>query len=226
MSGDMCSYLDSYRITLLQECSIQTTDEYKWTMYTILQISFDRLSALAVTFLQLCVFMHHDGISKEIFRNAAATMLNEVPGEATDFVNNFLDIHHHWDPTLFLNMTNNLGRYSLIDYDNVNKVFSIHPLMHAWTRTTISNGEHTHSQTKSILGRSINWRKGLEDYTFRWTLLPHIDEVLGDSMATEPNISVNLALVYLEGGWWKEAEKLCVQWRRERGCSGQSIQTH
>src|SRR6267154_428749 len=214
MSGNLHGYLDSYRrrhITLLQEHGIQTTDDYKWTVYTTWQISFESLKAPAVTFLQLCAFMHHDGISEEIFSNAAATILNEVPREAADFVDNFLDIHRHWDPALFLNMTNDLGRYSLIDFDNANKVFSIHPLVHTWIRTTISNGEPTRSQTKSILGRSINWSKRSEDYTFRRALLPHIDEVLRDGMATEPNIGGNLALVYFEGGRWKEAEELFVQ---------------
>jgi len=218
MSGNLQGYLDSYRrrrIMLLQEHGVQTTDDYKWTVYTTWQISFESLKAsavTAVTFLQLCAFMHHDGISEEIFKNAA-TGLNQVPKEAMDFLDNFLDIHHHWDPTLFLNMTNDLRRYSLIDFDNTNKVFSIHPLVHAWTRTTIATGKHTHicSQTKSILGRAINWRQQLEDYTFRWTLLPHIDEVLQDSTVTEPDISVNLALVYHEGGRWKEAEELNVQ---------------
>src|SRR6267154_5206806 len=90
MSGNLHGYLDSYRrrhITLLQEHGIQTTDDYKWTVYTTWQISFESLKAAAITFLQLCAFMHHDGISEEIFRNAAATRLNKVP---TDFLDNFL----------------------------------------------------------------------------------------------------------------------------------------
>ena len=94
MSGDIGGYLDSYkkhRTKLLREHGTQRADDYKWTVYTTWQISFEKLSSEAATFLQLCACIHHDGISEEIFRRAATTTFEEVPSLATDFLHSFLD---------------------------------------------------------------------------------------------------------------------------------------
>ncbi|KAJ7462895.1 hypothetical protein FB451DRAFT_949565, partial [Mycena latifolia] len=64
-------YMDN-RARLLSEKPVQSHDEYAWTVYTTWQISFDQLSKLAATFLQLCSFLHHEGISEEIFSRASA----------------------------------------------------------------------------------------------------------------------------------------------------------
>jgi len=70
MSGNLSGYLDIYKkrhMKLLQEHGRQRADNYKWTVYTTWHISLEKLSSVAVTFLQLCAFMHHDGISEEVF---------------------------------------------------------------------------------------------------------------------------------------------------------------
>ncbi|KAF8237639.1 hypothetical protein L208DRAFT_1389082, partial [Tricholoma matsutake] len=61
--------------------------------YTTWQISFKKLSSKAATFLQLCAFMHHDGISEETFRKVTAMTFKKVPSSATDFLCNFLDVN-------------------------------------------------------------------------------------------------------------------------------------
>ncbi|KAF8224697.1 hypothetical protein L208DRAFT_1409742 [Tricholoma matsutake] len=121
----------------------QRVDGYEWMVYTTWQISFEKLSSKAATFLQLCAFMHHDGISDETFRKATATSFKKILSSATDFLHNFLHVNQEWDTTHFLDMTNELQRYSLIDFEHVNKVFSIHPLMHTWMHDAHMNGEIT-----------------------------------------------------------------------------------
>ncbi|KAF8224414.1 hypothetical protein L208DRAFT_1410248 [Tricholoma matsutake] len=64
-------------------------------VYTTWQISFEQLSSEAATFLQLCAFMHHDGISEEMFRKATSTTFEKVPSSATDFLHNFLGVGHY-----------------------------------------------------------------------------------------------------------------------------------
>ncbi|KAF8144876.1 P-loop containing nucleoside triphosphate hydrolase protein [Mycena galopus ATCC 62051] len=73
-SGAFDTYLPLYatnQATLLRKKPAQSHDEYAWTVYTTWQMSFDQLSWLATFFLQLCSFLHRDGISEDIFRRAA-----------------------------------------------------------------------------------------------------------------------------------------------------------
>ncbi|KAJ7099103.1 hypothetical protein C8R44DRAFT_594596, partial [Mycena epipterygia] len=70
-SGDLDSYLALYeqnQARLLSQKPTQSHDNYAWTVYTTWQISFDQLSQPASTFLQLCSFLHHQGISEKIFK--------------------------------------------------------------------------------------------------------------------------------------------------------------
>jgi hypothetical protein len=74
-SCNLTSYLQIYRkhrTALLEHRHIQRTTDYKWTVYTTWQISFEKLTSRAATFLQLCAFLHHKGIPTEIFQMAAA----------------------------------------------------------------------------------------------------------------------------------------------------------
>ncbi|KAF8224686.1 hypothetical protein L208DRAFT_1409724 [Tricholoma matsutake] len=146
MSGNISGYLDNYKkhcTKLLREHGRQRVDGYEWMVYTTWQISFEKLSSKAATFLQLCAFMHHDGIAEETFRKATAMSFKKIPSSATDFLCNFPDVNQEWDTTCFLDMTNELWRYSLIDFEHVNKIFSIHPLMHTWMHDAHMNGEIT-----------------------------------------------------------------------------------
>ena len=69
-------YLELYRErrgAILEEYGdiVQKIDDYNGTVYTTWSISFKRLSAQSAMFLQLCAYLHHEGISEAIFRNAA-----------------------------------------------------------------------------------------------------------------------------------------------------------
>ncbi|KAJ7874133.1 P-loop containing nucleoside triphosphate hydrolase protein [Mycena leptocephala] len=73
-SGALDTYLGIYmknQAYLLSEKPAQSHDSYEWTVYTTWQMSFDKLSPLAAMFLQLCSFLHQDGISEDIFSRAA-----------------------------------------------------------------------------------------------------------------------------------------------------------
>ena len=77
-------YLELYRehrSEILEEYrdGVQKLDDYKWTVYTTWTISFKRLSAQSAMFLRLCAYLHHDGISEAIFRNAASNTTTHGP---------------------------------------------------------------------------------------------------------------------------------------------------
>ena len=82
MSKSQCTldrYLKFYRErhgAILEEYhdNVQKMSDYKWTVYTTWAISFKRLSTQSATFLQLCAYLHHDGISEALFQNAASNM--------------------------------------------------------------------------------------------------------------------------------------------------------
>ena len=194
-------------------------DDYKWTLYTTWQLSFQRLktqSAQAATFLQHCAFLHYDGVSQTIFRNAAGNIescfddhkLNSV-SNAKDFLGLFLT-SGTWDTRKFLKILSDIRSYSLIEFDEKVKVYSIHPLVHDWIRGTMPHGETTRDSTQCILGMSVSGKFGSEDYSFRRTLLPHIDTALQGGTSTGSHLIASLGQIYSEGRRWKEAEKLEV----------------
>ncbi|KAJ7761861.1 P-loop containing nucleoside triphosphate hydrolase protein, partial [Mycena olivaceomarginata] len=69
-TGYLGRYLAVYeqnRARLLSQMPVQSHDKYSWTVYTTWDISFKCLSKPAARFLQLCSFLHHEGISEGIF---------------------------------------------------------------------------------------------------------------------------------------------------------------
>ena len=156
-----------HRDALLKEYgdNVQMVGDHRWMVYTIWEISFKRLSRQSTTFLQLCAFLHHDGISERIFQKAACNIATYEPwfsataqesdaiNKAYDFLGMFRALHSPWDGRKFLRMIAEIRSYSLIDIDSANEMYSIHPLVHAWIRTTISNEEATRSTLAWILGQ-------------------------------------------------------------------------
>src|SRR5271170_2109619 len=222
-------YLEMYqerRGELLEEyrTQVQKIDDYEWTVYTTWTMSFERLSPLAATFLKICAFLHHDGISETMFQNAASNLTNYVPqlsttnhesdslSAAKEFLNSFRTTGGLWDTQKFLKVVMEIRSYSLIDFDPENRLYSVHPLVHAWTFTIISNinGVLLRTCTQYILGMSCSLGFNSEDYAFRRILLPHVDAALQGGANAVPDVAARLQLVYFNGGRWKEAEKLQV----------------
>src|SRR3984957_5391397 len=220
-------YLEMYqerRGELLEEYrnQVQKVDDYEWTVYTTWTMSFERLSPLATTFLKICAFLHHDGISEAMFQNAASNLTSYVPhlsttnhesdslSAAKEFLDSFRTTGSLWDTQKFLKVVKEIRSYSLIDFDPENRLYSVHPLVHAWTFTIISNAELVRTCTQYILSLSCSQGFNLEDYTFRRTLLPHVDAALQGGTNAVPDVAARLQFVYVDGGRWKEAEKLQV----------------
>src|ERR1700722_9504018 len=223
----LCRYLEMYRERrgkLLEEyrTQVQKIDNDEWTVYTTLSMSFEQLSAQAATFFKICAFLHHDGISEAMFQNAARNLANYVPdppstnreldslSAAKDFLDSFRATGSSWDTQKFLNVIIEIRSYSLIDFDPENCVYSIHPLVHAWTLTIITDGALIRTCTQYILGISCSLGSDTEDYRFRRTLLPPVDAALQGGTDAVPDVAARLERVYVEGGRWKEAEKLDV----------------
>ncbi|KAJ7819322.1 hypothetical protein B0H13DRAFT_1584885, partial [Mycena leptocephala] len=137
-------YLDLYmqnRARLLKEKPAQTQDGYAFTVYTTWEISFKCLSKPAVQLLQLCSFLHHEGITETIFSRAIhykGTELGELGPttkdlrNAQEFLAQFVAPSGTWDSLTFEKVMAEIQGYSLIELDGQRGIYSIHPLVHTW----------------------------------------------------------------------------------------------
>ncbi|KAJ7300706.1 hypothetical protein DFH08DRAFT_725072, partial [Mycena albidolilacea] len=182
-SQDLDGYLTLYtknQARLLSEMPAQTHDHYARTVYTTWQMSFDQLTQPAAMFLQYCSFLHHNGIPEQI-------------GE--------------WDSLQFFNMTNEVQAYSLISIDADKKLFSIHPLVHAWGQTT-GNPEKYLSNMGSILGMALSARPQYDIQLRSLAICPHVELVLQMDAEVALVFKEQYGLILWEAGKYKQYEKL------------------
>ncbi|KAJ6483175.1 hypothetical protein C8R45DRAFT_1148951, partial [Mycena sanguinolenta] len=154
-SGSLDTFLNLYKdhqTELLKTKPAQGHEDYPWTVYTTWQMSFDKLSKPAATFLLLCSFLNRDGITEDIFSRAAIHMLKwpnvaqsvvqRLPGSSqsqslpdskivnsSEFLSHFVGPTGKWDSFRFMELTNKIKSYSLINFNMKGNSFSIHPLV-------------------------------------------------------------------------------------------------
>ncbi|KAJ7434416.1 hypothetical protein FB451DRAFT_1195349 [Mycena latifolia] len=232
-SRGLQKYLDFYehtasRMQLLHKKPPQS--EYGWSVYATWQISFDNLSSQARELLQVCSFIHHDGITEDIFQQAALYQITpHGPTEADlqeplGFLVKFLDsTGSKWDSLKFIGLTDELGRFSLIDFQAASGdiTFSIHPLVHEWCRDIVKMDAPTELCMHKLIGMSLASRE--DDFRFRHQMFPHLDALLfktGLDSSREPNILdysfalEGLWVYHTEGKWGDglgEQETLTIQ---------------
>ncbi|KAJ7885588.1 hypothetical protein B0H13DRAFT_2277827 [Mycena leptocephala] len=213
-SGALNTYSELFvknRARLLSERPAQSHDDYSWTVYTTWKMSFDKLTKPAAMFLQLCSFLHREEISEEIFSRAVTYRFpswGPSKGELQkplEFLSHLLAPTGEWDSLCFLKLTNEIKAYSLISFDPERKVFSIHPLVHAWGRTIT---ESYHSIMGAILGMSISEIPKQDIQLASLRLLPHVESVLGVNSESSPDFRSEYGLVYNQAGKYTEAADL------------------
>ncbi|KAJ7153864.1 P-loop containing nucleoside triphosphate hydrolase protein [Mycena crocata] len=204
-SGALHSYLSLYvsnKVRLLSEKPMQSHDDYSWTVYTTWQISFNQLSPPAAMLLQLCSFLHHQGIFEEIFSNASSYEFpshgptEEELEQPLEFLSQFLDPGGVWDPLQFINITSEISAYSLITLNPQTKYFSIHPLVHEWTRSVLSDEEACHNCMCAILGMGISEIPYWDMTLASLRLLPHVDSILHKEDAPKFDFDREFSKVY------------------------------
>ncbi|KAJ7913204.1 hypothetical protein B0H13DRAFT_2471036, partial [Mycena leptocephala] len=218
-SGVLNSYLDNYtkyRAQLLSEKPAQSHDPYVWTVYTTWQMSFDRLSQPAAMFLQLCSFLHQDGISEDIFSRAATYKFRQViPSREAmqkplEFLAQFLEPTGEWDTLRFLKVTNEIRSYSLMSFDLERKVYSIHPLVHSWSQTTMKDQAAYHSIMAAIMGMSIQKIPSKHGQLVSLRLISHINSLKHTNWQVALDFGPQYGMVYYYAGQYEEAEKVLL----------------
>ncbi|KAJ7620625.1 P-loop containing nucleoside triphosphate hydrolase protein [Mycena rosella] len=217
-SGALDRYLDLYkdnRARLLREQPSQSHADYASTVYTTWQISFDRLSKPAKTLLQLWSFLHHEGIPEDIFSYASTykprprgPTEEEELKKPLEFLSHFMGPNLLWDSLEFMEVTNEIRAYSLVNFDPDKKSFSVHPLVHSWTQTTLTDPQLFHSSIIAIVGMAIADIPRQDMQLASVKLLPHVDSLIHGNGNVKPDFCHEYGKLY----WWaarlKDAEQL------------------
>ncbi|KAJ7711348.1 P-loop containing nucleoside triphosphate hydrolase protein [Mycena metata] len=219
-SEDLKGYLALYhsnRARLLSEKAAQSHDDYAQTVFTTWQISFNQLSYLAATLLQLCSFLHYTGISEDMFSTASKyepwswSPPREELQEPLEFLSHFVQPTGEWNSLKFLDVTNEIKAYSLISFDAKVRLVSIHPLVHAWSRSTLLDETPLQSCMSSILGMCIIEIPDNERELASVQLIPHL--VLLKSVNCDGVADFRRAFweIYYHTGKFKDAQAIAEQ---------------
>ncbi|KAG9074011.1 hypothetical protein FS749_014471, partial [Ceratobasidium sp. UAMH 11750] len=201
---------------LLGKCmpvDIPADNDYRRGVYTTWMLSYEKLTEPATQLLHFLAFMHHTGITEDMFR-MAHTQLRSQHRISDDWLASFLSRFEGpykpsttatWDSLAFRDAMSEPRSYSLIDYNRQARVYSIHPLVRKWIQKLAP--ENVANSVATLLALCVNDQHKLADYAFRRALLPHID-VLPEAQRTDPKVAARFSTVYREAGRWSEAESL------------------
>ena len=245
---DIDQYLRQFSVhrkALMSDATFMGASNYNRTVYGTWDLSFKEIekragghstledaqaAQAAILILQICAFYHHTGISKDIFRSAAEEAMKKdvysdrfkkLP-QAVNLLDHTLlalDNDGYWDGFIFGQGISVLLSFSLIKRDESVDIFSVHPLVHDWSRERMSKSEQQKMCEigSSILSCSIPWRFETQNYKLRRIVFPHIKA----NMLHERQIGLmkqhyddkwnNFALVMIENGDYNNAEVLQVQ---------------
>ncbi|KAJ7826908.1 hypothetical protein B0H14DRAFT_3144818 [Mycena olivaceomarginata] len=201
-SQDLSNYLALYtknQAQLLSEKPAQTHDQYAWTVYTTWQMSFDQLkpvAAIAIFSYAIKYTFPPNGPSKEEL------------WEPLEFLSHFLGPTGEWDSLQFSYMTNEVQAYSLMSLDAEKKLFSIHPLVHAWSQTTVCNPERYMFTMGSILGMALSECTEHESQLGSLTICPHVELAVQRDAEVALIFKELYGLIFWEAGKYKQYEKL------------------
>ncbi|KAH8824780.1 hypothetical protein DL96DRAFT_1817429 [Flagelloscypha sp. PMI_526] len=164
----------------------QSTDDYRYTVFTTWNISFNRLSENARTFIRIICFMHHEGIPLFIFNQAWESLSKletdereaSVPRTLSDFLSSFTSGNSVWHQYRFLQVIEEAQSFSLIEWDSHKRTVSFHPLVQQWARNCFRDVDCSLQATQTILSLVAPLGKSAVDYSTRKSLFLHFRDSL------------------------------------------------
>ncbi|KAA6412486.1 MAG: hypothetical protein FRX48_03477 [Lasallia pustulata] len=181
----------------------------------------------AITLLQIFSFFHYGSIMEETFKRAAELAeawrakyrdapMSRLPWTGRGLPGDLLELddERKWDPLLFRKSIQILLSLSLIKRDTSGKTYSIHPLVHSWSRDRMANSAVMKwaASANAILAGSVCSCKRHSSQTYYRKLVPHINAyyqfVKASQVATlsKDDECVMYGKVFQENGNWDRAE--------------------
>ncbi|QRV89036.1 kinesin light chain [Ceratobasidium sp. AG-Ba] len=225
-------FIGHHRKTLERSSQLPAkTDDYQESVYTTWHMSYELLGIHAKRLLHLMAFMHYTDIVEDIFRRCATRLRTyepEIPATETEkeirayvaeCLEPYIDSSGGWDSGAFLDTMTNISSYSLINYDKVNSVYTLHILVHDWASTVVSHPikiavEHT----AFMLAVSIDYEDTLESLSYKRVVEIHVNRILRSQEGPSANNAPRFAEVYRRAGKWSLKERLdrrCFYARQE-----------
>ena len=234
-----------HRQALMSDATFKGASKYNKTVYGTWDLSFKEIEKRAdghstpnnvqaaqatILILQICAFFHHVNISKDIFRAAAENAINQdvdsdrfkrLPQAVTllDYTLLGLDNDGHWDEFIFGHGISVLLSFSLMKREQSLKTFSVHPLVHYWSRERMSKSDQLKmcQMGSTILSCAVSWKFETQDYKLRRLIFPHIkankihERKIGLIKQYYDDEWFNFTLALKENGDFKSAEQLEIQ---------------
>lgn len=204
--GEYLQVYKEHSSDLLDDPQLKGVSKYDRAVYATFDVSYDAIVAKtspkqpmsiasaaknALQILRIFAFFHHENIMEEIFQRAAITVgepsLSCHPDDPENKLHrsfSFLPRHllqlnasQKWDPYQFRDGVRVLLSLSLVKRASSDKTYSLHPLVHAWSRQRIiqDSFEACARSAIAILSYSISGWEQDEDGRVSWqTLTPHV----------------------------------------------------
>ncbi|KAH8799506.1 hypothetical protein DL96DRAFT_1780444 [Flagelloscypha sp. PMI_526] len=231
LASGLCTldeYLPIYtknRKTLMEDKSIQTTDDYEYTVYTTWTISFNKLSPNAMHLFELLCYMHHESIPCRLFEEAWRIFEREgenpVPPTVVSFLSSFTTVDSTWDVLRFRKLTQEILSFSLFEFNIINYSISLHPLVQQWAQ---HRSQHRHDlipAAQTLISLATPRGDSGDDFAVRISLLPHLRESTKSGVQLHYSLLPRAATVYRDGGMVRENLNICqralLETQQQRG---------
>ncbi|QRV92257.1 kinesin light chain [Ceratobasidium sp. AG-Ba] len=196
------------------------TSDYKHSVYTTWHMSYKKLGKRAQQLLHFTAFMHHTNITEDIFRRAAANLETyepkipatqseqEICAYVSEFLGHFL-ASGTWNSSAFRETMTELQSYSLINYDKVNREYTLHVLVHDWASTVIEHPQGVAiDHTALLLAVSIDFDDTMDSLEYKHKVETHVNSLLRRQETPSGNNARMFGEVYRRSGNWKQKERM------------------
>ncbi|KAH8834495.1 hypothetical protein DL96DRAFT_1704089 [Flagelloscypha sp. PMI_526] len=219
LAKGLCSiseYLPLYiqnRRRLLEHDSAQKIDDYRYSVYTTWTISFKKLSSNAALLLELLSCMHHDAIPSWIFQDAWEVYTEQhkdaVPQNLINFLSIFSTVDSTWDVLRFRTLIGELLSFSLLDFDQVQHIFSLHPLVQEWARSHSQRYQDNARTAQTLLSLATPIGDSILDNMRMRSLAPHLRESIVLGITEHYTLLSCMEKVFRHGGLLRQCHDVC-----------------
>ncbi|KAJ7158567.1 putative kinesin [Mycena filopes] len=161
-------------------------------------------------------------ISEDLFSNASRYSFpqwkpsREEVEEPLKFLSHFVEPTGEWDPLRFLAVTNEIKAYSLISFDFKSRMFSIHPLVHGWSRSTLVDEESCQTCISSILGMAVTEVPDTDIQQTALKFIPHLGSLKVMELSERNSFQMEFWRIYHHGFRLQEAREIAEEMLHKR----------